>query len=102
MAVVLVLAAAEQRDRLVPRPAAEGVDGLGPDLVPVALHVPIPGQAGVLDREEKVPRGGQVPVPFVDPLAADAAGPEAHDQDSGAVGGFPGVVDPLDFQHLFT
>jgi hypothetical protein len=50
---------------------------------------------------EQVDRRGDVAVPFVDLFAADAAGPEAHDQDAGAVGGFRGVVDPLDFHHLF-
>jgi hypothetical protein len=98
---MLVRAAAQQRDRLPAGAAAEGVDRLGPDLLPVAFHVPVPGQALVLERLEQFSGRGDVAVPFVDPVAPDPAGPEAHDQDAGAVGGFPGFVDPLDFHHLF-
>ena len=97
---MLVRAAAQQRDRLPSGTAAEGVDRLGPDLLPVAFHVPVPGQPLMLEGLEQLPGGGDVAVPFVDPVAPDPAGPEAHDQDTGAVGGSPGVVDPLDFHHL--
>jgi hypothetical protein len=77
------------------------VDRLGPDLLPVALHVPLPGQAVVLDVGQQLPGGGEVAVPFVDLGPPDAAGPEAHDQHAAAVGGFRAIVDALEFQHLF-
>lgn len=54
-----------------------------------------------LEVEQQFAGGGDVAVPLVDPFAADAAGPEAHDEDSGAVGVFLRVVDPFDFHHLF-
>jgi hypothetical protein len=101
MAVMLVRAGAEERDRLVPGAAAEGVDGVRPDFLPVTPDVLLPGQAVALEVEQQLAGGGDVTVPLVDPLAADAAGPEAHDEDAGAVGVFPRVVDPLDFHHLF-
>jgi hypothetical protein len=101
VAVVLVLAAAEQRDRLATGAAAEGVDRLGGDLLPIAFHVPLPRQPLALEGAEQVDRRGDVSVPFVDLFPADAAGPEAHDQDAGAVGGFPRVIDSLNFHHLF-
>ena len=101
MAMGLFLAAAEQRDRLAAGAAAKGVDGLGPDLSPIPFHVLRPREAAVLDVEEQFAGGSQVPVPFVDAFAADAAGPEPHDQHAGAVGVFRGVVDPLYFHHLF-
>jgi hypothetical protein len=99
--VVLILAAAEQGDGFLPRPAAEIVDRLGPDLLPVAPHIAVPGQAVVLDVGQQLAGGGQVAIPFVDLGPADAAGPEAHDQHAAAVGGFRAVIDALQFQHLF-
>src|SRR6185436_1726321 len=71
VAAGFVRADAEQRDRLVPGASAEGIDRLGPDLLPVALHVFAPGQPAVFHREEQLARRGQVAVPFIDPLAAD-------------------------------
>jgi hypothetical protein len=99
--MILVRAAAQERDRLAPGAAAERVDRVGQDLLPVAPHVLAPGEAAALEGVEQVHGGGQVAVPFVDPVAPDAAGPEAHDEDAGAVRGFPGIVDPFDFHHLF-
>ena len=66
---MLVLAAAQQRDRFPSRAAAEGVDRLGPDLLPVPFHVPVPGQALVLEGHEQFAGGGDVAVPFVDPVS---------------------------------
>src|SRR6185295_2244302 len=88
VAVGLVLAAAEERDRSATGAAAERIDGLGADLLPIAFHVLRPGEAAPLERLEQVAGGGDVAVPFVDAFPTDAAGPEAHDQDAGAVGGF--------------
>jgi len=102
VAVIFVHAGAEERDRLPPGAAAELVEGLGRNLLPVAAHVVLPGQPFVLEGEEQVAGGREVAVPFVDLAAADAAGPEAHDEDAGAVGRFRGVVDPFCFQHLFV
>ena len=102
MAMGLVRAGAEERDGLVPRAAAERVDGLGPDLPPVAPDVVRPGEPAMFDGQQELAGGGEVAVPLVDEAAADAAGPEAHDQDPGAVVRSRGVVDPLDSQHLFV
>ena len=101
MAVGLLGAAAEQGDGPAPGAAAERVDRLGTDLPPVASHVPAPGQTFVLEGVEQFARRGDVAVPLVDSVPSDPAGPEAHDQDAGPVGGFRRVVDPLDFHHLF-
>lgn len=101
MAVGLVLAAAQERDGFPARAASEGVDGLGADLPPVAPDVVPPRESGALEREEQVARGGDVAVPFVDAVAPDAAGPEAHDEDAGAVARVGRIVDPFDFEHLF-
>jgi hypothetical protein len=101
VAAVLVRAGAEDRDRLVARAAAESVDGRGRNLLPVAADVVLPGQAPVLDLEEQFPGGREVAVPLVDLVAADAAGPEAHDEDAGSIFFVRRVVDPFRFQHLF-
>jgi hypothetical protein len=99
--MLLVRAGAEQRDGLVPRAAAERVDGGGRELLHVPAREGFPGKSLVLEGVDELPGGSEVAVPVVDLLAADAAGPEAHHEDAGSIIFVRRVVDPFGFQHLF-